>query len=152
MVDSIYRIFEKLKRKMMTFDLNCIRGGKFRYFKGFYRDEGSEIRFILEDDENNPKTGYIVDFTIQHIDEKTMQVKNMYIDIDRYLGIGMPEALILKAKELFAKQIISSTNSRKDGEEAINECLSEKVKKVWIRLVDCRVAFYDPESDRYKTF
>lgn len=138
---------------MTVFELNCIRDETIRYFKGFYRDEGSEIRFILNDDDHNQQTeGDIITFTTLNLDDTTMRIQNMYIHIDRYLGIGMPEALILKAKEIFGKQIISSTNSRKDGEEDSNECISKKAKQVWRRLVDRGLAYYDCKTDRYKTF
>lgn len=138
---------------MTAFELDCIRDQTIRHFKGFYRDEGSEIRFILNDDDHNQQTeGYIIDFTILNIDDSTMRIQNMCIQLDRYLGIGIPEVLIIEAKELFGKQIISSTNTRNDGEEDANECISNKAINVWKRLVCRKLAYYDRETDRYKTF
>lgn len=75
----------------------------------------------------------------------------MDIHIDKYKGIGIPEALIIKAKELLGKQIISSTNSSINGDDD-NESFTNKAKKVWERLVCRKLADYDSETDRYKTF
>ena len=138
---------------MTSFELVCVRDGNIQHFQGNHDDSSSEIRFILEDEGHNQQTdGYIIDFIIQHIDNEAIQITHMCIDIERYLGIGIPEALILKAKELFGKQIISSTNSRKDGEVNSNESISKKAIKVWKRLVCRKLAYYDSETDRYKTF
>lgn len=134
------------------FDLICVRDEIRCNFTGFYQDEGRTIRFVLEDkDHDQREEGYIIDFKIINIDDVTMQVQHMYIDIERYRGIGIPEALILKAKELFGKQIISSTNLHKDNEDISNEGITKQAKKVWERLVNQRFAFYDSVSNRYKT-
>lgn len=138
---------------MRAFELDCIRDQTIRHFKGTYLDDGSEIRFILEDEEHNQQTeGYIIDFTIINLDASTMRVQHMCIDIDKYQGIGIPDALIIKANELFGKQIISSTNSRINGNDDVNECITDKAKKVWKRLVCRKLAYYDSEAGRYKTF
>lgn len=148
-------VCQMVRFKIMTpFELDCIRDGKTRYFRGFYRNEGASIRFVIEDHENghDQKTqGYIINFTVTPFDDDSMRVEIMDIHLKNYRGVGIPEALILKAKELLGKTIVSSTNSCKDGEENASESISEKAKKVWIRLVDCRRAYYDPETDRYKT-
>lgn len=126
----------------MEFDLECSRDGKIRIFKSKYSDEGSSIRFIVMNE-----TG--ITFNLMHLNDNELRISDMYIDNQACRGIGMPDALILKAKELLDKIIVSSPNALLS--ENTGEHLHKDGKKVWERLVAQDKAMFDEKSGRYKT-
>lgn len=68
---------------------------------------------------------------------------------DYYRGKGISIAIILKAKELFNKRIISSSNIKRTfiGEMRWKDA----TEKVWKRMVDDGIASFDPKNDIFYT-
>ncbi len=68
---------------------------------------------------------------------------------DYYRGKGISIAGILKAKEIFKKRIISSSNHAKS--EIHEARWDDATEKVWKRLVDRKLAKYNIAKDYYFT-
>lgn len=57
----------------------------------------------------------------------------------------------MEISDISKELIKSSTNSSINGDD-VNESITYKAKRVWKRLVCRKLAYYDSETDRYKTF
>lgn len=102
------------------------------------------INFLNEED----KEKYF-DFKLLPVGDSTLKVTDMFKGKDEHLRTGLPEALILLAREIFKKSIISSTNFD-DYKISTREWRSEKATKVWKRLVNKGLAAYIEIKDTYK--
>lgn len=131
---------------IVNFKISCIGKDNIEhYFDGVWSDEGSTIRFSLNIEDQATK-GSVITFNLLQPYNNEMKVKEMYIDRLEFRGLGIPDALILKAKELFSKTIVSSTKFQDN-----DEILHQDGERVWKRLVENQKAIFDEKSGRYKT-
>lgn len=130
------------------FNIECIgQDGNRRSFSGFLISEADNTKFKLILTEGDlPIVDYPVDFQLIVLNDNEIRVTDMYIDQTEYRALGIPDALIIKAREILNKTIVSSTRFQDN-----NEHLHEPAVKVWKRLVSNSLAYYDEDTGRYKT-
>jgi hypothetical protein len=98
--------------------------------------------------ENDYQNQQCFSFILKVVDDNTLKVIDLFPD-DKHIGKGISIAIILHAKELFNKRIISSSNKFKTFP---NESRFEDAeKKVWNKLVDLELALYNKDLDYYYT-
>jgi len=130
----------------MIFNATCIgKDGKERNYKFHVMEEQTKIRVNITNFDESPKLGAI-DFQFLHLDDGTLRISDMYIDIEEYRQKGIPEGIIINLSRLLQKTILSSTKFQNNGEH-----LHEDAIKVWKRLVSQDLAVFDSSLERYKT-
>lgn len=85
------------------------------------------------------------EFLVVPFGESNGRVENMFANSSCFRKKGLPEALILYAKEKLKTTIYSSNQSKFD------ESFTNEAKKVWERLCMQKKALYDESLKRYKT-
>lgn len=100
-----------------------------------------EFRIFLKGD----KYDEWFDFKLAPISNDTLKVTGMFIGKESHRGKGIPDAMILEARRIFQKKIISSSNKKK----IIYEWRKQAADKVWKRLIQKGYAEYDEKSDIY---
>ena len=87
------------------------------------------------------------DFKLAPISNDILKVTDMFIGKDYHRKKGIPEALILEAKKIFSKKIISSSEKYPI---LISEFRREAATKVWMRLMEKGYAKYNRELDIFE--
>lgn len=103
--------------------------------------EKIEFRVFMKSD----KEDEWFDFKLAQIGEGVLKVTDMFIGKKNHRMKGIPEAIILEAKTVFNKKIISSSNKQKQ----IYEWRSLDADKVWCRLIEKGLAKYNSTKDIY---
>jgi hypothetical protein len=102
-----------------------------------------EIRLFMEGDSAEEW----FDFKLAPIANNELKVTDMFIGKNAHRRKGIPEALILEAKRIFDKRIISSSNKQSI---LIAERRSRDATKVWERLVNKGFAIYNEAQDIFE--
>ncbi|MDD3856072.1 hypothetical protein [Sulfurimonas sp.] len=130
----------------MIFEADCIaRDGHTNLYKFHILQEGRIYRVNIANEDGTPNWG-IITFTFTFFDENTLHFSNMYIENDDYKMKGIPEAVIIGLARKMKKTIVSSTQLKDNGEH-----LHEPAKKVWERLVNKKLVYFDENLERFKT-
>lgn len=132
--------FESLKNDVVY---NFIADYSYDY------DEDSEAyRYIFKIYEKGREEEDSFDFMLREMENGIdLKVIALFADNTYYLGKGISISIILKAKEIFGKRIISSSNLRP---VTIGESISElAISKVWKPLVECGKAKYCESEHHY---
>jgi hypothetical protein len=89
------------------------------------------------------------DFRLREMENGSdLKVTGLYADPDHYYnGKGISIAIILEAKLIFNKRIISSANRKSGDYGEFNT--PEAIEKVWNRMVKAGLAVYDSNLDYY---
>jgi len=132
---------QTIKGKLVT------RKGEFTFEYFPYHFTDTKVNAYCFDiwDETNPnarKYSFILEIITNGLDLKVM---DMYACDYQGKGISIP--MILKAKELFGKRIISSSNAHPSRSGESNWV--EAIEKVWRPMVSQGLAKYIEECDYY---
>ena len=101
--------------------------------------------FTIWDEKDHGKT-HKADFSLLIMEDNT-HLKVIDLFMHDYQGKGIAMAIILKAKEIFGKTIISSSNTNKSFTGESN--WPEAIQRVWQPLIEKGLAYYDPGNDYY---
>lgn len=97
-------------------------------------------------DENHQEGMHKADFSLLIMDDN-IHLKVIDLFMHDYQSKGIAKAIILKAKEIFGKTIISSSNSHKSFTGESN--WPEAIEKVWEPLTKQGLAVYDDTNGHY---
>ncbi len=114
-----------------------------------YDDDSEAYRYIFKIFEKGRENEDSFDFMLREMENGTdLKVVALFADNNNYyLGKGISISIILKAKELFGKKIISSSNSKQvTSGESISELA---ISKVWKPLVESGKAKYCETEHHY---
>ena len=115
----------------------------FRHFNNTYRFD--TYAFSIWAGEGEPD-GNAADFSLLIMNDG-IHLKVIDLFMKDYSGKGIAIAIILKAREIFGKKIISSSNTNKSFTSEAN--WPEAIQRVWQPLVDQGLAHYDAFNDHY---
>lgn len=116
----------------------------FPYYNSYYKAQVYNFDVWEEGHELEPKFSFILMPMENGRDMKSIDL----LAGPYYNRKGISDAIILKAKELFNKRIISSSNKVKFH---YSEIRKPDADRVWQRLVKKSLAEYDVENDYYYT-
>jgi len=97
-------------------------------------------------DENDKAGKRKADFSLLIMDDH-IHLKVIDLFMNDYRGKGIATAIILKAKEIFGKTIISSSNTVKSFTGESNSL--DAIERVWRPLAEKGLAYYDQANDYY---
>lgn len=97
-------------------------------------------------DENDQEGKHKADFSLLIMND-SIHLKVIDLFMHDYQGKGIATAIILKAKEIFGKTIISSSNTNKSFAGEAN--WSEAIDYVWQPLVKKGLAYFDETNGYY---
>jgi len=128
-------------------NLKTLKSGDYvyEYFPYYFSDiKVNTYSFDIWDknDEAPHKYSFILE-----IMENGADLKVMDMFASDYTGRGISIPIILKAKELFGKRIISSSNTHRSRPGEANWDMA--IEKVWEPMVSQGLAIYNELDDRY---
>jgi len=131
----------------MTKGLLTTRKGEylFEYEGKFHADHKAKVYYFEVWKENSEKI-HRFSMILKEIEGKS-DLKVIDLFAQDYQGEGISIPLILKAKKMFNKRIISSSNKKKTYYNEAN--WPSAIVKVWKPMVDQGLAKYDVENDFY---
>jgi hypothetical protein len=114
-----------------------------------YREYLNATGYIFRIWENSNHTKDYFSFQLREMENgEDLKVVDLYPDSSKYyLGKGISIAIILKAKQIFNKRIISSSNKHKSHSGEFNT--AEAIKNVWEPMVENGLAKYYETGDYY---
>ncbi|MBD1362982.1 hypothetical protein IDJ77_04090 [Mucilaginibacter sp. ZT4R22] len=115
----------------------------FLHFNNTYKFD--TYAFLIWAGEGGPDEN-AADFSLLIMNDD-IHLKVIDLFMKHYSGNGIAIAIILKARELFGKKIISSSNTNKSFTSEAN--WPEAIQRVWQPLVDQGLAHYDAPNDHY---
>lgn len=123
------------------------RKGDFRYrYKPIFSKEHGTIIYYFDiwQQGDNPDDYKNFSFLLKELPNGT-DLKVIDLFANKYEGCGISIPIILKAKEIFAKRIISSSNNHKMHYSEAN--WQDAIDKVWLPMVSQGLAKYDDAND-----
>jgi hypothetical protein len=125
------------------------RKGQFtyEYFRHYNQTEKFDTYAFLIWDEKDCSGKQKADFSLLIMDDG-IHLKVIDLFTKDYQCKGIAVSIILKAKEIFGKRIISSSNTKKNFRGEAN--WSQAVERIWLPLSEQGLAFYNAENDYFE--
>ncbi|MGF7077711.1 hypothetical protein [Mucilaginibacter sp. UYCu711] len=137
-------------------DRDIIRGklvtrkGEFiyEYFRFYNKTHHFDTYAFMIWDEKDASEKDKADFSLLIMDDG-IRLKVIDLIMKDYEGNGIAPAIIMKAREIFGKPIVSSSNQKSSKSFNSETNWPEAIERVWKPLAERGCAVYDQLSDHY---